>query len=260
MMRAAWALMHLQRLGIKGLLLLGVQRRVEGFGGLVVLLHTGLHLGLALAVQRLHGIDALGRGHAGKGRTVRTVAGGRALGLDGRGVRGPGSFLVGVELERGFERLQTLFPMRFTLLRAGAMALASGRCRCGGGLGAGTLGIGGYRKGSQHGRHDGAALQKRHGVSFLKGLQEQWGHCDGDSVRRRCKSPVRAWYGCVKNCQFSCACLGCVGFAERSAARRIHGTMGGRRGRLVTAAWCFSRAGQCGVPAPLNKGIACSRT
>lgn len=175
----ARAAMHLQRLGIKGFLLLGVQRCVEGFGGLVALLHARLHLGMALVVQGLHGVDALRRGHVGKSLAVWALAGGRALGLDRRGVRGPGSFLAGVQLERGFERLQTLFPMRLALLWAGTMALASGRGRCRRSIGAGSLGKGGYREGGEHGGHDGAALQERHGVSFLKSGQKQWKHCDG---------------------------------------------------------------------------------
>ena len=166
----AMPLVHLQGFRIKGFLLLWGQGGVEGFGGLVALLHMGLHGRVALAVHGLHGVDALGRGHGGKGLAVnrgRALASGWVLRLHGRGVGGPSSFLASVQFECGLERLHALFHTGFTRFRVCAVMAVAWGCL---GLfyrrgGRGCLCLRKRRHGQsgKHGGNDGAALQERHG-------------------------------------------------------------------------------------------------
>ena len=173
-------------LGVKGFLLLGRQRRVEGLGGLA----TAVGLGGVLGAHGPHAVDALGGGQFVHVLAVQT---GRAFArLHGRSERCPRGFLRGGQLELALEGGQAfgmVFGTFFCTVAMVAFVPFSGLVARGGfGCGGASSGWGGWgwlgqNRQGQRGQNSGggkAVLEaESHGVGPFTGVA-RWNDRSGD--------------------------------------------------------------------------------
>jgi hypothetical protein len=112
LLRVAVAAATLEGLGVKRLLLLWRERRIEGLGGLA----TAIGLGGMLGPQGTHAVDSLRGGQLGHVATLQARL--AFAGLHGRSECGPGRLLRGRQLELRLELTDTLVPVGLALLVA----------------------------------------------------------------------------------------------------------------------------------------------
>jgi len=99
---------HAGSFRIKDLLLLWVERGVQGFGGVGAAVHEGVHFRLVLGAHGFHALQALGRAQLCQVWACSRRGVGRGPGLQHACEAGPGRVLRRRQLQLGFELLQVL--------------------------------------------------------------------------------------------------------------------------------------------------------